>query len=102
DRLGQGSAHPQARSGRRGARSGFKGRRRIGLTGISSMVVRWRPSGPVGPAIRAVVADACRGRLLGVEREYEIADDQGSVDARRLWPLLPDPGAATDPGDPQA
>jgi len=56
----------------------------------------------VGPAIRAVVADACRGRLLGVEREYEIADDQGSVDARRLWPLLPDPGAATDPGDPQA
>ena len=61
-----------------------------------------RMTGAAGPGIRAIVADASRGRLIGVEREYEVADEHGPVDVRRLWALLPSPGASLDPGDPLA
>ena len=57
-----------------------------------------------GTTIRKVVADACRGRVIGVEREYEVRE-RGSelpVDARRIWESLPDPGRWLDPGDPLA
>ena len=57
-----------------------------------------------GGAIRAVVEEACRGRVIGVEREYEVRDraSDRAVDARRIWGSLPDPGRWLDPGDPLA
>ncbi len=54
------------------------------------------------PGLWAVIADAGRGRLIGVEREYEVVGPDGPVDARSLWPGLPDPGVHLDPGDPLA
>ena len=50
------------------------------------------------PGIRAAIAEACRGRLIGVEREYEVIGTDGPTDARALWPGLPDPGVHLDPG----
>lgn len=56
-----------------------------------------------GRTLRAIVAEACRGRVIGVEREYGLRDARGdAVDARRVWDRLPDPGVWLDPGDPRA
>ena len=55
-----------------------------------------------GQAIRSVVAEACRGRIVGVEREYEIGGPDGPIDARGIWAALPDPGVWLDPSDPYA
>ena len=61
-----------------------------------------RRDGKVGRDFRAVIEQANRGRLLGVEREYEVFADQRLLDARTLWPDLLDAGARLDPGDPNA
>lgn len=60
------------------------------------------PTAQRAPGIRDVVVGAARGRLIGVEREYDVLGEAGPVDARRIWSGLPDPGAALDPGDPNA
>lgn len=57
-----------------------------------------------GPQTSVAVVSRARARvrLIGVEREYSVLDGDRSVDARTIWPSLPVPGAALDPGDPNS
>jgi hypothetical protein len=48
---------------------------------------------------RLAALSVAHGRVIGIEREYELLKDGGPVDARLLWPTLRDVGVALDPGD---
>lgn len=57
---------------------------------------------PTARTLNSVIVGSCHGRLVGVEREYEVWRAGETVDVRALWDNLPDPGVWLDPSDARA